>query len=88
MITYRSAVTLPTAPSEDTLLENVPFCGSVSVTVNGIPVGVKMFAPFTFPVGHALRDGTNDIELRVSNIISSNHWGTRGGVTGVKLLMK
>lgn len=86
VITYRTAVILPNPPSEDALLEIAPFCGSVSVTVNGIPVGVKMFAPFTFPVGHALRDGMNDIELRVSNTISSNHRGTRGGLTGVRLL--
>jgi hypothetical protein len=44
-----------------------------------------MFAPFAFDVGHALREGQNEVELRVSNTIVSNHTGKRGGLTGVIL---
>ena len=40
-----------------------------------------MFAPFTFDVGHVLREGKNEIELRVSNTIVCNHWGKQGGVS-------
>jgi hypothetical protein len=85
VVTYRTTVTLPDTPAEDAVLALDKLCGSVSVTVNGIPVGVKMFAPFAFDVGHALREGQNEVELRVSNTIVSNHTGKRGGLTGVIL---
>lgn len=88
VVTYRTTVTLPAPPSEDAFLELEKLCGSVSVTVNGVPVGVRMFAPFTFPVGHALHGGENTVELRVSNTIVSNLRGKRGGLTRVMLKYK
>ena len=81
VVTYRTAVTLDETPAAHAVLELDKLCGSVSVTVNGVPVGMKMFAPFTFAVGHALREGKNEIELRVSNTIVCNHTGKRGGVS-------
>lgn len=80
IVTYRTTVTLPEAPIEHAVLELESFCGSVSVTVNGVPAGVRMFAPFIIAVGHALCEGKNEIELKVSNTIVSNHHGKRGGL--------
>ncbi|MBR5124095.1 MAG: hypothetical protein IKU90_03100 [Clostridia bacterium] len=81
VVTYRTAVMLDQKPAESAVLELDKLCGSVSVTINGVPVGIKMFAPFTFDVGQALREGKNEIELRVSNTIVCNHWGKHGGIS-------
>ncbi len=38
-----------------------------SVTVNGIPVGTRFWAPFCFDITDALREGTNAIRIEVTN---------------------
>lgn len=85
VVTYRTTAVLHEKPAENAVLELDMLCGSVNVFVNGVPVGAKMFSPFTFDVGGSLHDGKNEIELRVSNTIVSNHWGKHGGLTKVVL---
>ena len=82
VINYRTSVELSgDSPCRSAKLILDKFSGSVCVFVNGLPVGAKMFAPFDFDVGNALRNGLNEIELRVSNTIVSNVSGRRGGIT-------
>ncbi len=81
VVTYRTSVKLTgTDLTGDIRLEIEKFLGSVMVNVNGVHVGKKMFAPFEFSVGDVMAVGENIIELRVSNTISCNVCGKRGGI--------
>ncbi len=81
VVTYRTVVELPEPPLPGALLQLDKFSGSVRAAVNGVSLGVKMFAPFTFDTGSALRNGANVIELHVSNTIVSNISETHGGIS-------
>ena len=44
--------------------------GTAEVTVNGTPVGVRVWSPYRFDLTDAVREGTNEIEVLVYNTLA------------------
>lgn len=64
--TYNSAVTYGTQ-EEPVILDLGEVHEIAAVKVNGRPVGVRMWAPYRFNIGEALKDGENIIQIDVTN---------------------
>ena len=48
-------------------------CHAAEVWVNGKSVGARLWGPYTFDVGKALRPGSNEIRVRVANLINNSY---------------
>ena len=48
-------------------------CHAAEVWVNGQSVGAKLWGPYVFDVGKALRSGKNEIRVRVANLINNSY---------------
>ncbi len=46
---------------------------TAAVTLNGKPVGVRLFPPYSFDIADAVRDGANDLEVLVTNTLGFRH---------------
>jgi len=68
-IVYMAEVELAKTPSGKAILDLGRVRGSVDVTVNGIPCGVRLWHPYRFAIGEALRAGKNTIEVRAFNTL-------------------
>ena len=44
---------------------------AAEVTLNGIPLGRRIFSPFIFPVKDALRKGRNILEIKITNTLAN-----------------
>jgi hypothetical protein len=48
-------------------------CHAAEVWVNGQSVGAKLWGPYVYDVGTALRPGPNEIHVRVANLINNSY---------------
>ncbi|MCX6876048.1 MAG: glycosyl hydrolase [Verrucomicrobia bacterium] len=48
-------------------------CHTAEVWVNGKPVGARLWGPYVYDVGKALRPGANEIRVRVANLINNSY---------------
>ncbi|MFJ4921499.1 hypothetical protein [Streptomyces sp. NPDC088725] len=69
-VRYRTTAFLPDGPTGRTLLDLGDVRGTAEVTVNGRPVGQRVWGPWTFEVTDTLRKGANDIEVVVRGTLA------------------
>jgi hypothetical protein len=55
------------------LLDLGKVCHAAEVWVNGQSCGARLWGPYVFDVSKALRPGTNDIRVRVANLINNSY---------------
>jgi hypothetical protein len=48
-------------------------CFAAQVWINGKPVGEKLWGPYVFDVSKTLRPGSNEIRIRVANLINNSY---------------
>ena len=62
-------------------------CHAAEVWVNGQSVGARLWGPYVFDVGKALRPGANQIHVRVANLINNSYGDTQeSGLFGPVIL--
>ncbi len=66
-LTYRHTVRLEAVGA--VVLDLGEVRGTAEVAVNGQPAGVRVWSPYRFEIGHALRAGDNQIEITVFNTL-------------------
>jgi len=59
--------------SADLLLDLGKVCHTAEVWVNGARCGARLWGPYVFAVGGALRSGPNEIRIRVANLINNSY---------------
>ena len=64
-IRYRT--TLPLTKSQKLLLDLGEVGSTAEVTVNGIPVGTRLYPPYRFDITDAAKEGENRLEILVTN---------------------
>jgi hypothetical protein len=69
-VRYRTTARLPGGRTGQTLLDLGEVRGTAEVTVNGTPVGQRVWGPWTFEVTDALREGDNEIEVVVRGTLA------------------
>lgn len=65
---YQTSFEFRKEPGKDYLLNLGDVRESARVSVNGKPAGVLFSVPFEVAIGHLLRDGTNTLEIEVTNL--------------------
>ncbi|MBN2512894.1 MAG: hypothetical protein JXB18_08160 [Sedimentisphaerales bacterium] len=48
-------------------------CHAAEVWVNGKPAGVRLWGPYLYDISSALHPGTNEIRIRVANLINNSY---------------
>ncbi len=48
-------------------------CHAAEVWVNGKPVGIRLWGPYVYDISDTLRPGTNEIRVRVANLINNSY---------------
>jgi len=61
----------PARPARDWVLDLGQVHASARVRVNGQPVATLWSRPFRVPIGHALCDGQNTLEIEVTNLMAN-----------------
>ena len=64
---YRTTFSLSSVPA-DAVLSLGRVCDLAEVTLNGQPLGTLWKEPFALPVSEALREGSNELEVHVTNV--------------------
>ena len=82
LLEYSKSVTIGTVEKQ-MFIDLGKVCHVAEVWVNGKSLGAKMWAPYVFDISAAVREGNNDIRIRIANLIN-NIYGdfTESGLIG------
>ena len=72
LLDYTQPITVET-PDPSMVLDLGKVCHAAEVWVNGTSVGSRLWGPYIFDVGAALRSGNNEIHVRVANLINNSY---------------
>jgi hypothetical protein len=62
-------------------------CHAAEVWVNGQPCGARLWGPYVFDIGKAMRPGNNEIRVRVANLVNNSYGDLReAGLLGPVVL--
>lgn len=79
---YRTSFTLP-AGGGRVLLDLGRVCHAASVSVNGQDCGQRLWGPHVFDVSAAAKAGTNEVVVRVANLLNNSYGDAQeGGLLG------
>jgi len=69
------------------LLDLGKVCHAAEVWVNGQPCGARLWGPYVFDIGKAMRPGNNEIRVRVANLVNNSYGDLReSGLLGPVVL--
>jgi len=70
---------------EGRVVLHLPNChDAVEAFVSGQPCGIRVWPPYIFDITEALREGDNEVELRVSNTLGNIILETYAGAQGLR----
>jgi hypothetical protein len=72
LLEYTKTVTVAD-PAPDLRLDLGRVCHAAEVWVNGRSCGARLWGPYVFEVGPALKPGPNEIRIRVANLINNTY---------------
>jgi hypothetical protein len=72
LLDYTKTMTVD-KPGPDLKLDLGKVCHAVEVWVNGRSCGARLWGPYVFDVGEALRPGANEVRIRVANLINNSY---------------
>lgn len=88
LLDYAKTVTVD-GPAKDMKLDLGKVCHVAEIWVNGKSCGARLWGPYVFDVGEALRPGANEIRVRVANLINDSYGEiTESGLLGPVRLVR